>query len=129
MSFVELSGGTGYMFHSYAFIEKGIYGFLIPTTLGIVAYVAATLTAKHISKTPWRLYISRIALLTFFALLLLVLVLPACAEAFTGTRYRSFESALEAKGMGMMYGMHTLWIWFIIALLKRPKLIPHEKAS
>ena len=107
---------------------KEIVRFLIPTALGCLSYVLATLAARFISPVPRHVYIGRLAFLAVFILLIWVLYLPSTAIAFSGSRERYYTMGGDARGMGTFYGMHTTWIWCILALLKRPKT-RHETAA
>ena len=98
--------------------KAGIIAFLFATSLGVLAYVAATLLASFISPVPRRVYIVRLIFLTAF-IVLIGLLWPA--EAFSGSASRYIRSGLEGKDLGTSYGMKTWWVWFILALLKCPK--------
>jgi hypothetical protein len=113
---------------------KGIVAFLIPTALGFLSYLVATLTARLISPVPRHVYIARLVLLAVIVLLVFGLFyLPSAAEAFSGSRERYYElvahGRLGIRSIGTWYGVQTVWIWFILALIKRPKKIPHDNAA
>ena len=107
---------------------KEIVRFLIPTALGCLSYIAATAAACFISRVPRHVYVGRLAFLALFILLIWVFYLPSTAIAFSGDQERYYRLGGDARGMGTFYGMHTTWIWCILALLKRPK-IRHETAA
>jgi MFS superfamily sulfate permease-like transporter len=107
---------------------KEIVRFLIPTALGCLSYVLATLVARFISPVPRHIYIGRLVFLAVFIVLVWVLYLPSAAIAFSGSQERYAALGGEARGMGTFYGMHTTWIWCVLALLKRPKT-RHENAA
>ena len=111
-----------------ALTAKEIVRFLIPTALGCLAYVLATLAAGFVASTPRQVYIARLAFLAVFVLLLWGVYFPTAELAFSGNQERYYRLGGEARGMGTIYGMHTTWIWCIIALLKRTKE-HHENAG
>jgi hypothetical protein len=54
-------------------------------------------------------------------LLIWVVYLPfARAIAFSGDVEHYYALGGETRGIGTHYGMHTTWIWCILALLKWP---------
>lgn len=101
--------------------KKELARFLIPTALGCLSYVMATLAARFCSAAQRRVYMGRLAFLALFVLLIWVFYFPAAAPFFQGPRERYFELGGDARGMGLVYGMHTTWIWCILAILRRPK--------
>jgi|SRR6516164_550079 hypothetical protein len=101
---------------------REIVGFLVPATLGCLAYLLATATACFISSVPRRVYIGRLVMLAVFVLSMWLVYLPLVAVAFSGDRVHYYQLGGETQGMGTFYGMHTIWIWCILALLKRPKI-------
>ncbi len=109
-------------------IWKEIVGFLIPAVLGFLAYILATFSARFISPVPRHVYIGRLAFLAVFVLLIWVLYLPSTAITFSGSQERYYRLGGDARGMGTFYGMHTTWIWCILALLKWPR-VRHEHAA
>ena len=69
--------------------------------------------------------------MTLFVMLIWTFLLPLTVEAFSGTPERKFERDFgrgdRAKQMGLLYGMHTIWIWYIPLLIRRLKpLKDHE---
>jgi hypothetical protein len=109
--------------------NKEIVRFLVPTALGCLAYVLATLAAHLITSNPHRIYIGR---LVFFVVLLLLIApfyLPFAAVTFSGTREHYYEIGGEARGMGTHYGMKTGWIWFCLALSKWPRKNRTDQAA
>src|SRR5689334_19309824 len=100
---------------------KEIVRFLIPSALGCLSYALTTLAARFISPVPRHIYIGRWVFLAAFILLIWILYLPSTAITFSGSRERYYSMGGDARGMGTFYGMHTTWIWCIVALLKQPK--------
>ena len=109
------------MFDNDPIIRKEIIAFVIVTALGTLSYAAATLAARFISPVPRHLYIGRIVFLAVFILLIFSFYLPSMAVAFSGDRIHAAERMIKVRGMGTAYGMHTLWIWIVLALLKWPR--------
>ena len=103
-------------------------GFLISATLGWLAYLLATVSARFISRVPRHVYIGRLVFMGFFTVLILVLYAPLAAEAFSGSAARYYEIGGEARGMGAFCGIQTIWIWCTLALLKWPKT-HHDQAA
>jgi len=112
------------MFHNDP-VTKEIIAFFILAAIGPVLYVAATLIARWISPIPRHIYIGRLVFMFVFCVLILI-YLPSAAVAFSGNRERYYERIMEVRGMGMMYGLPTIGIWVILALLNRPKKIPDD---
>jgi hypothetical protein len=121
------------MFEDGPVMTKGIVAFLIPTFLGPLSYLGATFFARCVSSVPRWVYIGRIAFLAVFVLLIWIFCLPFMGEAFSGSPERKAQYVLQyeygAKSLGMFYGMHTLWIWLVLALLKWPKRFRKEDAT
>ena len=67
---------------------------------------------------PENVYVIRLILLPIF-ILFIGFFLPAVG--FSGNADRYYWSGIEGKLLGTSYGLKTWWIWFILALLKRPK--------
>jgi hypothetical protein len=107
--------------------RKELVRFLIPTALGCFSYIAATAAARFISPIPRHIYIGRLVFLTLFFVLIWTFYLPSTAISWSGPRERYYALGGEARGMGTFYGIHTIWIWFVLALLKRPKSRGREK--
>jgi amino acid transporter len=99
--------------------------FLIPTALGCLSYALATLLARIISPAPRHVYIGRLVFIMAFFVLIWVVYLPTTAIAFSGDRERWFQLRMDERGMGTAYGIHTIWVWLILALMKWPR-IRHE---
>ena len=81
--------------------------------------------ASFISRVPHRVYVIRLVLLTAF-IVFLGLLWPAVT--FSGNAERYFRSGSEGTLLGTSCGMKTWWVWFTLALLKRPKR-KHEDAG
>ena len=109
------------MFNLDPITQKEIVRFLIPTALGCIAYMAATLAAWCISPLPRHVYIGRLIFLFLFMLVIWVFYLPSAAIAFSGSREHFYALGGAARGMGTYYGAQTLWIWCVLALLKWPR--------
>ena len=107
---------------------KEVVRFLIVTALGCLSYVLAALAARFISPIPRRVYIGRLIFLSIFIMLIWIFYLPSATVAFSGSRERYYAIGGEARGMGTFYGMHTIWIWIILALLRWPKIRHHPAA-
>jgi hypothetical protein len=108
--------------------SKEIVRFLIPATLGCLAYALATLLARGISAVPRQVYLGRLVFLAVFVTLIWVLYLPSTAVAFSGDQEHWYRLRLDERGMGTAYGIHTIWIWLALALLKWPR-IRHDHAA
>lgn len=106
------------MLSSDPIMTEGLVAFLIPTGLGVLAYVAATLVARLTYPVPAHAHIARLVLLVAFVALALMLI-PA--EAFSGSHARYLRSGVEARSTS--YGTLTIWLWFLPALLQRPRKI------
>jgi hypothetical protein len=114
------------MLNNAPFMTKGIIAFLVPALLGVLAYVVATLVAHLSSSVARHAYVNRLICLV---ILFVFICLLWPAEAFSGSRERYFRSGQEAKSLGTSYGMGTWLIWFILALLKRPKKTRDDNAA
>jgi hypothetical protein len=117
------------MFDDDQIMIKGIVAFLIPTALGVISYFAATLAARLISPVPRYVYLGRMVFMAVFVLLIWTFYFPSTVEAFSGTRERYYARGMGIRSMGTIYGMHTIWIWCIIALVKCPKRIRDDSAA
>ncbi len=109
-------------------MAKEVITFLIPAALGCLSYVLATACARFISTVPRHVYVGRLVLLGFFIVLICVFYLPLAAVAFSGDAARYYEIGGDARGMGTFYGMQTIWIWCMLALLKWPRT-HHEQTA
>jgi hypothetical protein len=117
------------MFDKDPIMMKGIFAFVVPSALGATSYAVANLVARFISPVPRHVYIGRLVLLAVLILLIWMFCLPYAAEAFTGPHERYVERGVGTRSMGILYGLNTMWIWFVIALLKRPRTFRDESAS
>jgi hypothetical protein len=117
------------MFPNDPIMSRGITGFSVTAAIGLLAYVAAELAARWASARPRQLYVSRLICLALFFALLAIIYLSATAEAFTGPAIRYYRLGVGAKSTGVRYGTMTWVIWFIVALLERPKRLSHGKAE
>lgn len=110
---------NAHMFNIDPFMWTGLKGFFIPTVLGCLSYIVATVMARPISSSPRQFYIARLVLLTVF-----VFLIAGCIPNFIFSgpldRYLLFEVNQE----GSKYGMMTVPIWLVFALLKTPKSEP-----
>ena len=105
-----------------SFTKKEIVAFLILTALDWLSYLGDSLLARSLSSVARHVYICRLVFLTVFVLLIWVLYIPYGAKAFSGSRERYYATGGEARGMGTFYGLYTMWIWFILAIIKHPKI-------
>ncbi len=105
------------MFNIDPFMWTGLKAFFIPTALGCLSYFVATVMARPISSSPRQFYIGRLVILVVFVFVIAVVSVPNFV--FSG----GFDSYLlfRVKHEGANYGMLTIPIWLIIALLKVPK--------
>jgi|SRR5215471_1583902 len=111
-----------------AVTSKEIVRFLIPATLGCLAYAVATLLARCISVVPRHVYIGRLVFLAVCFTLIWVFYLPSTAGAFSGAQDHWYRLRMDERGMGTAYGIHTIWIWLALALLKWPRIC-HDHAA
>jgi uncharacterized membrane protein YbhN (UPF0104 family) len=113
-------GGLPYMFNIDPFMWTGLKAFFIPTGLGCLSYYLATVMARPISSSPRQLYIGRLVILAVFIILIAAVSIPY--SLFSGGLYSYL--LLEVKQEGANYGMLTVLMWLVIALIKVPKSEP-----
>ena len=105
------------MFNVDPFMWTGLKAFFIPAILGCLSYFIATLMARPISSTPRQFYIARLVLLVVFVFVIAVVSIPNFIFSGPLDRYL----LLRVQEEGSTYGMLTVPIWLIFALLKVPK--------
>jgi uncharacterized membrane protein YbhN (UPF0104 family) len=106
------------------FMKAGLIAFFIPTILGCLSYLFATLLAYSISSQPRHIYLWRLVFLGVFVTLALIYSTPHYAFSGPLERWLPIKVRLD----GYYYGTFTIPIWLIIALLKRPKS-KHDTAA
>jgi|SRR5579859_323918 len=104
-----------------------VASFFILVALGCGCYILATLVARWVF--PRHVYLSRFLFLSFLLLLALALYLPSKAVAFSGDEDRWYRNLMNTRGMGTVYGMSTILIWPILALLQFPRKTHHENTA
>ena len=112
------------MFNIDPFMRAGLIAFFIPTVLGCLAYLVATLLAHFVSSNPRHIYIGRLVCLAVFLVLITIYCNPDYVFSGSGDRRLLFDVKLE----GREYGTLTVNVWVIVALLNRPKS-QHENAT
>jgi hypothetical protein len=95
--------------------------FWLVVGLGCLAYVGATLAARWLSPVPRHVYYGRLIFLALFYALIVVFFLPSRAEGFSGDPARYYDRMMIMRGMGTVYGLPTLLIWPVLALINWPK--------
>ena|SRR5258706_278793 len=106
------------MFNIDPFMKTGLIAFFIPTALGCLSYMVATLLARLFSSTPHGFYMSRIV----FVIISIILVCIYCNPNFVMMGGPSDANLLyQVKIDGRGYGSITTFSWLIIAFLRRPK--------
>jgi hypothetical protein len=121
--FASIAGllvGFVYVLNADPFMKAGLIAFSIPTVLGCLSYLAATLLACAISSSPRHVYIGRLIFLGVFTVLVENYCMPH--YAFSGTLQRWLP--IWVKLEGAYYGSFTVPMWLVIALFKRPKTKP-----
>ena len=118
------------MFTNDAFVDRAIRAFLVPVVWSAVCYIAVSLVSRFHSSTPREIYFRRLLLMFIVALVWWVFY-PALGSAFIGNsadpRNEERHALWVAKELGMRYGVHAIWAWFLIALIDRPKLRPNQR--
>jgi hypothetical protein len=95
-------------------IFRGIYAFLVHLALGGICYLTAFGAARLISSVPQGVYIFRLVFMLIIVLVWWNLDFPLHRH-YNGT---PFGWGIE---IGNRYGMHTIWVWLVLALVGRPK--------
>ena len=111
------------------FLVKAITAFLVQVVLSGICYCVISAIARMFSSTPRGIYFRRL-LFMFIALVIWWVLYPMLtASAFIGNgadphNAERFASWM-AKQLGTEYGVHTIWAWFVVALVDRPKMPPN----
>jgi hypothetical protein len=108
---------NAHMFNIDPFMWTGLKAFFIPAVLGCLSYFIATVMARPISSSPRQFYISRFLILVAFVFV----IAGVCAPSFIFSGDLNRYLLVRVRNEGAEYGILTLPIWLIIALLKRPK--------
>lgn len=106
-------------------LVRGFTAFLVPSVLSVCCYLIAATGARLIFSTPRQIYISRLLVMLVFLGVWWGCYLPDAGRAYFGNgadpdnanRYARFL----ATQTGRFYGAQTIWAWFIVALLDRPR--------
>ncbi len=110
-------------------IVKGFTAFGIPVLMSSLWYSIANLAARLFASTPRQIYIARLILMAVLLVVWWGFYLPSVAKGFGGNfadpqigeRYASYL----AKQAGTTYGLQTVWAWFVVALIDRPRRHVH----
>jgi hypothetical protein len=106
------------MFNIDPFMWTGLKAFFIPTVLGCLSYFVATVMARSISSSPRQFYIGRLVILVVLFFVIAVVSVPSFLFSGGLDSYLLFS----VKHEGANYGMLTIPIWLIFALIKVPKI-------
>jgi len=94
---------------------KGIQAFLLPTVLGGVCYVAASLAARFISPVPKQTYFARVILMGVISLAWFYFWL-----SHTDPFVIINGQAPSPKKLGTYYGAFTILAWGAVSLVAWP---------
>jgi hypothetical protein len=119
MESTVIMGGITQVFALDPFMKAGLTAFLIPTALGVFAYMLATFLARLLYSKPRHVYMVRLVFLSVFVPVVVIGCMPHYAFSGPFERWLPIWVKLE----GNKYGTLTLPVWLIIALFKRPKTV------
>lgn len=103
-------------------IVRGLAGLLIPTFLSGVGYFGIKFVARRIGRTSWAIYLVRLGIMIVFAAAWWYSYAEFIFRANSGNALLADTWYRSAFHEGVGFGMHSVWAWFAVALIDRPRI-------
>lgn len=101
---------------------RGFMGLLIPVILSGAAYFGINFVARQLGRRTWTIYACRLGIMIGFTAVWWFCYGYFFLRAHAGNALSADNWYRVAFREGVGLGMHSLWAWFIVALIDRPTI-------